>query len=189
VEHSLLTQEDAETVFDQSPFHQQSNRAGCLCATVIPLSHCDGDVKLLLESWGGESAYFWLSDERVAETLKSIGTPRIIEIETALTDKLNGYQVAATVLAAWARKLGAPAALSGCDLFIRECIDTAKVLRVHTKGDNSFEAVRTTYPVGVGALLEENNSVERDGLQAALANTLRRYAATAAPHIKRYALR
>ncbi len=30
-----------------------------------------------------------------------------------------------------------------------------------------------------------NNSVERDGLQAALANTLRRFAAPAAPHVKR----
>ena len=30
-----------------------------------------------------------------------------------------------------------------------------------------------------------NNSVERDGLQAALANSLRRFAAPAAPHVKR----
>ena len=30
-----------------------------------------------------------------------------------------------------------------------------------------------------------NHSVERDGLQAALANTLRRFAAPAAPHVKR----
>ena len=31
-----------------------------------------------------------------------------------------------------------------------------------------------------------NHSVERDGLQAALANALRRFAAPAAPHVKRY---
>lgn len=30
-----------------------------------------------------------------------------------------------------------------------------------------------------------NNSVEKDGLQATLANTLRRFAAVAAPHFKR----
>jgi hypothetical protein len=30
-----------------------------------------------------------------------------------------------------------------------------------------------------------NNSVERDGLQAVLANALRRFAALAAPHVKR----
>lgn len=91
VAKDLLTQDDADTVFAQSPFHQQSNRAGCLCATTIPLSHCDCGVELLLESWGGESSYFWLCDERIAKTLNSLGTPRIIEIETALTDRLNGY--------------------------------------------------------------------------------------------------
>jgi hypothetical protein len=157
VEKNLLTQDDAETVFAQSPFHKQSNRAGCLCVTIIPLSHCDGGVELLLESWGGESAYFRLTDEGVAKALKSLGTPRIIEIETAVTDKLNGYKVAKTVLAAWARQLGAPVTLSGCDLFIEECIDTAEVLRIHAKGDNFFEAIGTTYPEGVGALSKDDN--------------------------------
>lgn len=72
VSKNLLTQEAAETVFAQSPIHKQSNRAGCLCATILPLSDDDGGVELLLENWGGESAYFWLSDEGLAKALKSI---------------------------------------------------------------------------------------------------------------------
>lgn len=152
---NLLTQDDAETVFIQSPFHKQPDtRAGRLCATIIPLPRCDSGVVPLLESWGGESAYFWLSDERIAATLRSVGAPRIVEIETALADNLNGYKVAETVLNAWARQLGVPANLLGCDLFITECIDTAKVIRIHTEGDGCFEAVGMAYPEGVGALLE-----------------------------------
>ncbi len=156
VAKNLLTQDDAETVFVQSPLQKQHDvRAGQLCATIIPLSPCDSGVAPLLESWGGESAYFWLSDERIATTLRSVGAPRIVEIETALSDKLNGYKVAETVLNAWARHLGVPATLSGCDLFVTECINTAKVIRIHTEGDGCFEAVATGYPEGIGALLNE----------------------------------
>lgn len=156
IEKNFLTQDDAETVFAQSPLHKQLNyREGRLCATIIPLSRCDSGVVPLLKSWGGESAYFWLSDERIANILKSVGLPRIVEIETTLLDNLNGYKVAETVLRAWARRLGVPANLSGCDLFITECIDTAKVMRIHTEGDGCFEAVATVYPEGVGALLAE----------------------------------
>jgi hypothetical protein len=152
----VLTQKNAETIFAQSPFHQQhDNRSGFLCTTIIPLSHLYGGVEPLLENWGGESAYFWLSDERLVETLKRAGIPRIVEIETALSDKLNGYKVAETVLNAWARQFGAPAPMPGCDLFILKCIDTAKVIRIHTKGDGFFDSVGTTYPNGVDALLEE----------------------------------
>lgn len=154
VAKNLLNENEADTIFAQSPFHKQSNRAGYLCTTIIPLPHLDSGVKPLLNSWGGESAYFWISDKGIAKTLESLGTPRVIEIETTLTDNLNGYKVAQTFLAAWARLLGAPATLSGCDLFIKECIDTAKVLRVHTEGDSSFRAIGMDYPVGVGKLVE-----------------------------------
>ncbi|MCU7866648.1 MAG: hypothetical protein KZQ92_22060 [Candidatus Thiodiazotropha sp. (ex Lucinoma borealis)] len=157
VAKNVLKENEAETIFAQSPFHKQSNRAGYLCTTIIPLSHFDSGVEPLLKSWGGESAYFWITDKGVAKNLKSLGTPRIIEIETALTDKLNGYKVAETFLFAWARQLGAQVTLSGCDLFIRECIDTAKVLHIHTEGDSSFEAIGTDYPVSVGKLLEDEN--------------------------------
>lgn len=155
VAKNLLTLEESNTVFAQSPFHEQPVRTGCLCATIIPISSNDCGVKLLLGSWGGESAYFWLSDQKLAITLKSLGSPRIIELETGLSDSLNGYKVAETFLLAWARNLGAPVSVIGCDLFIKEEISTAKVLRIHTKGDVSFKTIGTTYPNGVAALLNK----------------------------------
>lgn len=157
VANNLLTKDDAETVFAQSPYHRQPFRTNSLWTTVLPLSHCDCGVELLLKYWGGESAYFWLSDERIVNTLRNLGTSRIVEIETALMDELNGYSVAGIFLAAWARQLGAPVTPSNRDLLIREFIDTAKVIRIHTKGDNFFEAVGTTYPVGASTLLEDDN--------------------------------
>ena len=141
-------------------------RTGRLWTTVIPLPHNDSGVTPLLESCGGESAYFWLRDERVSATLKRLGTPRIIEIETALTDNLNGYSVAEIALRAWARRLGAPTNLCGCDLSITGSIASAKVIRIHTEGDGTFDAVATTYPEGVGPLLEEQVSYEYGELES-----------------------
>jgi len=156
VAKNLLTQDDAETVFVQSPLHRQRDtRAGRLYASIIPLPRCDGGVVRLLKSWGGESAHFCLPDKRIAAILRSIGAPRIVEIQTALADNLNTYKVSETVLNAWARQLGVPATLSGCDLEITECIDTAKVIRIHTEGDGCFEAVGRAYPEDIGALLNE----------------------------------
>ena len=155
VAKDLLTQDDADAVFAHSPFHNQNRiRARQLCTTIIPVSHDDCGVEPLLDCWGGESAYFWLSDHpRIVTILKNIGTPRIIEIETNLTDKNNGFSVSDTVLKAWARQLGVQVTLSGCDLFVQECISTAKVMRIHTKGDGNFETVAKMYPENVGVLL------------------------------------
>lgn len=154
VAKSLLTPEDAEIVFAESPLHKQRNREGRLWTTIVPLPHNDSGVEPLLENWGGESAYFWLSNKRIAATLKSLGRPRIVELETALSDYLNGYRVAETVLRAWAKQMCAPVLLSGCDLSITNCIGTARVMRIHTKGDSCFETIASTYPEGVRVLLE-----------------------------------
>jgi len=156
VTNTLLTHEEAEIIYAESPFHSHLNyRTGRLWATNIPLPPSYSGVVPLLESWGGESAYFWLSNEMIAAKLKQVGSPRIVELETALSDNLNGYSVSDTVLKAWAKKLGVPVLLSGCDLSVSNCIDTAKVVRVHTKGDSSFQAVATAYPKGACALLGE----------------------------------
>jgi len=83
-----------------------------------------------------------------------------------LTDNLNGYSVAEIALRAWARRLGAPTNLCGCDLSIAGSIASAKVIRIHTEGDGTFDAVATTYPEGVGPLLEEQVSYEYGELES-----------------------
>lgn len=156
VANELLTLEESEMVYSESPFHLQHEiRANRLWTTNIPLAPSDSGVMPLLESWGGESAYFWLKNESISTKLKSIGSARIVEMETSLSDNLNGYSVSDTVLKAWARNLGVPLQVSGCDLPITNCIDTMKVVRVHTKGESSFEAIATSYPQDAGSLLGE----------------------------------
>lgn len=151
---NLLTQEEAEIVYRQSPFHSQDTiRSNRLWMTTVPQQQDHPGVAPLLESWGGESAYFWLSNNIVAEKLRNIGTPRIVEIETALRDTLNAFSVAETVIQAWVRQFEVSVEPSGCDLAITACLDAARVLRIHTKGDGIFEQVAKTYPDGCDKLL------------------------------------
>jgi hypothetical protein len=85
----------------------------------------------------------------LAAKLKSFGLPRILEIETELSDGLNAFIASSTVLEAWAKKLGVSVVPTGCDLAITKCLGTAKLLRVHTKGESTFGAVAKTYPEGM----------------------------------------
>lgn len=150
----LLTLHEAQIVYDQSPLHEQGSiRSNQVCTSTIPLCPDDPGVELLLESWGGESAYFRLSNKTVATKLKTIGISRVVEIETALADRLDAYCAAGTALQGWARSLGVSVQVSGNDMMIRDDLDTATVLRVHTAGDGVFEKVATAYPVDCGQIL------------------------------------
>ena len=141
-------------MYRQSPFQlQEANRSDRICTITVPQPPDRSGVELLLESWGGESAYFWLSNETIAAKLRNIGASRIVEIETALRDNLNTFSVAETAIQAWAKNLGASVEPSGCDLAIMACLDTAQVLRVHTEGDGVFEKIGKTYPDGCDKLL------------------------------------
>jgi hypothetical protein len=146
----LLSQEEADEVFQESPFQSQEDiRSGRLWTVTVPLHYSDEGVSPLLGSWGGESAYFWLSDMPLAAKLKSLGLSRILEIETELSDCLNAFNASSTVLKAWAKKLGVSVVPSGCDLAITNCLGTARLVRVHTEGESTFDAVAKTYPEGV----------------------------------------
>ncbi len=154
VREGLLTQHEAQIVFEQSPLHEQGDfRSDRVWTTTVPVSPDNPGVVPLLESWGGESAYFWLRDEVLVSKLKTIGTPRVAEIETGLEDRLNAYSAATTAVQAWARKLGVSSEMPGSDLMIMECLNTAKVLQVHTAGDGAFERISKTYPNGCSQLL------------------------------------
>ncbi len=150
VAKELLSEEEADKVFQESPFQSQEDiRSGRLWTVTVPLHHSDGGVSPLLGSWGGESAYFWLSDKTLAAKLKSFGLSRILEIEAALLDGLNAFSASNTVLEAWAKKLGVSVVPTGCDLAITNCLGTAKLVRVHTEGESTFDAVAKTYPESV----------------------------------------
>ncbi|MEY8099063.1 hypothetical protein AB9F29_16800 [Falsihalocynthiibacter sp. S25ZX9] len=152
----LLTLQESQIVYNESPLHaQESTRSHQVCTIAVPSAPDYSSVVPLLESWGGESAYFWLSDETVLAKLKTIGTPRIVEIETGLGDSSNAFSAAKTAAQAWARTLGVAVDVSVIAVTIKECLGTARVLRVHTADYGVFEGVATTYPSGCGRLLAE----------------------------------
>ncbi|EAQ45979.1 hypothetical protein MED193_06289 [Roseobacter sp. MED193] len=147
INRRVISKQEAQIIYDQSPFHQQGGlRSNRVYTTTVPFSPEYPGVVPLLQSWGGESAYFWLSDEVIAAKLKTIGTPRIVEIETALEDEMNAYSSARTATEAWARTLDVAVEVLSSDLAIIDCLDTAKVLRVHTAGDGVFEKLAASYP-------------------------------------------
>ncbi|MFT5520132.1 MAG: hypothetical protein ACI9IA_000720 [Enterobacterales bacterium] len=153
----LLTQNEIDIIFQESPFQSQEGiRSNRFWTVTVPISPEDCGVKPLLKSWGGESAYFWLSDEAIANKLKSIGQPRIVEIKTQLRDCLNAYSVASTAAQAWAASMGLTVSIMGTDLAITDCLETASVLKVHTVEDAMFKKVGKTYPDGCDNL--QNNS-------------------------------
>lgn len=156
IQQSALTQDETDIIYRESPFHAQEKiRSNRFFSVNIPLPPDDHGVEPLLTSWGGESSYFGLSDKTLAVKLKTIGIPRIIEIETALRDRLNAFSVAETVIQSWANYLKLPVLPLGTDLAITNCLMEARVLKVHTKGDGIFETVGRDYPDGV-AILQEN---------------------------------
>ncbi|WP_444921338.1 hypothetical protein ACJJID_02445 [Microbulbifer sp. CnH-101-G] len=145
----LLTQNETDIIFQESPFQNQKDiRSNRFWAVTIPISSEDCRVKPLLKSWGGESAYFWLSDEAIAGKLKSIGQPRIVEVETQLRDCLDAYSVASTASQAWAASMELTVSIEGSDLAITNCLETASVLKVHSVEEPIFRKVGKTYPDG-----------------------------------------
>lgn len=153
----LLTQNETDIIFQKSPFQSQEEiRANRFWTVTVPMLPEDGGVRPLLGNWGGESAYFWLSDEALARKLKEIGLPRIVEVEVQLQDYLKAHSVASTASQAWAESLGVEVSIEGTDLDIQACLETANVLKIHTKDDGMFEEVAKTYPEGCSGLLDEN---------------------------------
>ena len=156
IQQRVLTKEEAKIIYRDSPFQKQSDsRAGIFCTVDIPKRSDYPGVKPLLESWGGESAYFWLSDKQLAAKLKIIGTPRIVEVETPLRDRSNAFEAADMTIRSWANHLGLTVNRSGHDLFIKDCLGEARMLRVHTQGDGVFEAMARTYPDDYADLFDD----------------------------------
>lgn len=146
----LLSQQEADQVFKESPLRSQEDiRSGRLWTVTLPMHHSDDSVSHLLGSWGGESAYFWLSDKALSEKLKNIGLPRILEMETELSESYNALSASTTVLEAWARKLGVSVVPNGLDLAITRSLGTAKIVRIYTEGESTFDEIGKTYPEGM----------------------------------------
>lgn len=156
----LLSEKESAIIFKSSPFHTQEKiRSNMLWGVTVPLPSNDSGVQPFLNNWGGESAYFWLSEPSLAKKIASFGTPRIIEIETAITDRSNSFCASETVLDAWARHLGIKIKLSSLckDIAITNCIKTATVVTVHSQHDSNYIEIAEFYPEAIKNLKGESS--------------------------------
>lgn len=108
----------------------------------------DCSVELLLESWGGESAYFWQRDMALQEMLKRIGRPRVLEIAMPLVYSRHSFSAAEAVVAAYGRLLGCRPNKHAFDLYTHQPLGPEHVLAVHSEGEPNFGAMARGYPAG-----------------------------------------
>jgi hypothetical protein len=108
----------------------------------------DGGVELLLESWGGESIYFWQRDPQLQELLKSIGRARILEIEVPFTHSDHASSAGSAVVAAYGRLLGCYADSRAFDLYAHVSLPPASLRAIHTEGEANYRAMTFGYPAG-----------------------------------------
>lgn len=155
VEQGLLTRKQGETIFANSPLHHTGYgvRKG-FWTTTTPFHPSDSAVKLLVDHWGGESAY-WLftgkRDQAMIELLQRIGCGRVLEIALPLANANGGYagfSVGEVVIKEYARTLGVELWPEGRDIHIEHSLPASRILRIHTEGEVTYNEFGRGYPDG-----------------------------------------
>lgn len=145
-----FTGEVADRLFAESPYQseQLDSRSNKFWMVSHPVDIDDSGVELLLESWGGESAYFWQRDPELQLLLKGIGTPRVFEVAVPLCHSRHSYSAAAAVVATYGRMLGATPDKKAFDLYTHQPLGPDHVLAVHSEGEPTFALIARGYPAG-----------------------------------------
>ena len=144
-----FSQELADRLWADSPFQDEDSevRSGAFCVVAHPTPIQDSGVKPLLESWGGESAYFRQTDPAIRELLRDIGRPRVLEVVVPLSDSRFGARSAAdTVAATYARELGCLPDPKLFEIHTRKPLGPEHILAVHSEGDTAFSSLGRGYP-------------------------------------------
>ncbi|UVK48267.1 hypothetical protein BPNPMPFG_007606 (plasmid) [Mesorhizobium sp. AR07] len=121
-------------------------------STTVPLHPDESAVKLLVEHWGGESAYWLLvgtEDEDVISVLKEIGRGRVFEITVPLAEAnggLAGFSVARIAVREYACSLGSEFLREGLDLGVEHKLPPSNILRIHSEGEEGYTVIGRGYP-------------------------------------------
>jgi hypothetical protein len=144
-----FNQEVADRLFADSPClsDQLNSRSDKFWMVSHPVDVEHGGVELLLESWAGESAYFWQRDTALQDMLKRIGRQRVLEIAMPLVHSRHGYSAAEAVVATYGRLLGRRPDKHSFDLYTHQPLGPEHLLAVHSEGEPNFGAMaRATRP-------------------------------------------
>lgn len=150
VKGGTFSQEIADRLLVDSPFHseQLGSRSNKFWMVSHPVEIDDGGVELLLESWGGESAYFWQRDPELQALLRRIGRPRVLEIAMPLAHSRHGYSGAEAVMATYGRTIGCRPDKRAFDLYTHHPLPAGHILAVHSEGEATFSGMARYYPAG-----------------------------------------
>jgi hypothetical protein len=145
-----FTEAVADRLFADSPYQsdQRGSRSNKFWMVSHPVDIEDGGVELLLESWGGESAYFWQRDPDLQALLKNIGTPRVLEIAMPLACSRHSYSAGEAIVATYARMLGVSPDKKAFDLYTHRPLGPEHLLAVHSAGELDFALMGRGYPSG-----------------------------------------
>lgn len=138
----------AKRIFAGSPYHsdQRASRSDKFWLVSHPHRIEDGGVELLLESWGGEVAYFWQRDPELQALLRGIGRARVLEIAVPMASAWSSSSAGTAVVAAYGRALGCRYDRKAFDLYAHQPLGPDHVLAVHSEGELNFAAMARGYP-------------------------------------------
>ena len=108
----------------------------------------DPGVRELLGRWGGEVAYAGLESGTLLDHLQTIGKPRVLEIAVPLARTGWAPCAGRAVIAAFSHALGCRSESRKFDLSVEVPLGPAAVLRVQSKGDDSFDSLGRNWPEG-----------------------------------------
>ena len=131
-----IKQAIADQLFADSPFQsdQRESRSDKFWMVSHPHEIEDGGVQLLLESWGGEAAYFWQRDPELQDILRSLGTPRVLEIAVPMTSAWSSSSAGIAVVSAFGRWLGCRWDSKAFDLYAHHPLSAENILVIHSEG-------------------------------------------------------
>lgn len=121
--------------------------------TTDPFETNSNSVNLLVGSWGGESTYWCLRGE-LAEKIKSIGTPRIVEVLLTCGEEIEGTKVrslSGKMIKRFCADKGLVNYYEGSDICVRMNIPPEKIVQTISSGEERFAAFGNTYPDDVSA--------------------------------------
>jgi hypothetical protein len=149
IDRSLITRDEAEIISGQSALLSQGkHRNGQFCCLTHPLPASNQGVELLLQYWGGESAYFHLQNCALLNKLETIGHPCIVEISLPMTDDL-AFLASRVVIATDREHRRLFVERTMRDFLVRDGFESLTVENVWISGCKNFDRVGVMYPDGV----------------------------------------
>jgi hypothetical protein len=145
-----LTAKLADKLYAASPFHsnQLEARSNKFWMVSHPVAIDDNGVEPLMAHWGGEVASMWTKDPILRGPLSTTGVPRVIELAVPLAITHHSYAAGKAAVATFGRTLGCIPSKLAFDLYATSLLLPDSVLRIHTEGEPSFQAMGLSYPEG-----------------------------------------